>query len=127
MPRGTSMGNIRAGGFHQRVGDATGSQALRNEGRHSTTESSPSVPSCPTRFSLGQRHPLSLQRFATLRDYFKKLGGTRRASVASYRCLRITPKSHYCEIFFYAVLHAGTFLTLFNLPDILGLGQWYAS
>lgn len=32
-------------------------------------------------FSLGQRHPLSLQRFTTLRDYFKKLGGTRRASV----------------------------------------------
>lgn len=129
MPRGTSTGRKqRKSGEVSTKGWAMrpGSQALRNEGRHSTTESTLSVPSCPTRFSLGQRHPLSLQRFTTLRDYFKKLGGTRRGFRPSI-ATSVSRRSHIAlRNIFYAILHARDkrtgrpFLTLFNPPTYRG-------
>lgn len=71
-----------------------------------------------------QWHPLSLQRFTTLRDYLKKARETRDELLYFYRCLRIMPKPHCCKIFFtlFCVHLKGpgflSFPRFFSIPDI---------
>jgi len=134
--RRRAEGSVRAGDFYRRVGDAPGPWAtytLRSSQWGTVLDHwiNLSVPSRPCRPTTGQRHPLSLQRFTTLRDYFKKLGGARWASALPVAAVA-SRQSHVSAKYFYAayvrlVKRIGILSALLSLslstPDIVGAGR----